>query len=417
MVHEHLERDVVSEEEVGRGGARLRRVMRDRRVELREQEAGLRAVLVALDVHRHGEALLQQLGRVLLGRREELAEVLVLCGLVVALLAPRGDRLAVVDDDVEEGVEQQDAVGGDGGDVEQHGHGRALEGVGEQRGLDHDERIGRVFARKDEAVVRGLVRRVAKDLQELRAAQVEHELRVDGESGREAERGGVVLAVVRKLANQPDQHAVDPAKDVERLLRLRLVRSDARHQHRRGLLVEAARHLARLRRLGPRPRQRGDAQPVLARRVLVRGEQLQVALPARLLLLLPSALRRHLEVEGERGVLVEPAHAPRIRVAEPDLRLPDVVRLFAERSAVADGAAHLELVRGEHLDRASESHPQRRARRVAREDLRERLLEDVAGEGLGHDRVPARPLDHGPHLRHADLVERAGEDVEDMPNL
>ena len=56
-------------------------------------------------------------------------------------------------------------------------------------------------------------------LQELRAAQVEHELRVDGESGREAERGGVVLAVVRKLANQPDQHAVDPAKDVERLRR------------------------------------------------------------------------------------------------------------------------------------------------------------------------------------------------------
>ena len=44
----------------------------------------------------------------------------------------------------------------------------------------------------------------------------------------------------------------------------------------------------------------------------------------------------------------------RVRVREPnlaDLGLRHVVGLLAERVAVADGAAHLELTRGEHLVR------------------------------------------------------------------
>ena len=100
MVHEHLQRDVVREEEVGRRALVLR-VVRDRRVELREQEARLRAILVALDVHRHREALGEEDGRVLLWRGEQLPEVLVLGVLVVALLPPGGDRLAVEDDDLD----------------------------------------------------------------------------------------------------------------------------------------------------------------------------------------------------------------------------------------------------------------------------------------------------------------------------
>lgn len=46
-----------------------------------------------------------------------------------------------------------------------------------------------------------LVGRVAEDLQKVGAAQVEHELRVDGEVRREAEAAGVVLAVVGKLGH------------------------------------------------------------------------------------------------------------------------------------------------------------------------------------------------------------------------
>ena len=119
----------------------------DARVELREEEARLRAVLVALDVHGHREALLQQHRRVLLGRVEQLAEVLVLGVLVVALLAPRGDRLAVEDDDLEEGVEEEDAVGRDGGHVEQHGTGGPLNEYASSVGwimmseLVHDSRM------------------------------------------------------------------------------------------------------------------------------------------------------------------------------------------------------------------------------------------------------------------------------------
>ena len=80
------------------------------------------------------------------------------------LLAPCRDCLAVVNDDVEKGVQQQDPVWGDGGHVEQYGDRRAREGVGEQRGLDHDERVGRVLASEDETVVGGLVGRVSKHL-------------------------------------------------------------------------------------------------------------------------------------------------------------------------------------------------------------------------------------------------------------
>ena len=52
---------------------------------------------------------------------------------------------------------------------------------------------------------------VLSDLQELRAAQVEHELRVDGEVRGEPKRGGVVLDVVRKFGHKPDEHPINPS--------------------------------------------------------------------------------------------------------------------------------------------------------------------------------------------------------------
>jgi hypothetical protein len=68
--------------------------------------AHLRAVLVALDVHGHGEALCEEDGGVFLGRIQQLSEVLVLGVLVVALLLPCSDRLAVEDDDLQQRRQQ-----------------------------------------------------------------------------------------------------------------------------------------------------------------------------------------------------------------------------------------------------------------------------------------------------------------------
>ena len=59
--------------------------------------------------------------------------------LVVALLAPRRDRLAVVDDDLEERVHQQDAFGVDRRRVQQHRH-RSLETVAVQYRLQKNEK-------------------------------------------------------------------------------------------------------------------------------------------------------------------------------------------------------------------------------------------------------------------------------------
>jgi hypothetical protein len=67
---------------------------------------------------------------------EQRAKVLVAGLLVVLLLAPVGDVLAMEDEDVEERVEQQDGVGGNAARVQQHGRGRPIEGVAGQRWLN-----------------------------------------------------------------------------------------------------------------------------------------------------------------------------------------------------------------------------------------------------------------------------------------
>jgi len=83
---------------------------------------------------------------------------------------------------VEEGVEQEDGFGLDGCGVEEHGLAAlVVEAVAVERGLDHDERVGDVFVVENVAVEGGFVGRVVENLQELRAAEVEHELWVEGE--------------------------------------------------------------------------------------------------------------------------------------------------------------------------------------------------------------------------------------------
>lgn len=61
-----------------------------RRVDLGEQEAGLRAAVLGVDVARHGEARLQELLGVVQRSLQQLSEVLVLGHLLVACLTPLG---------------------------------------------------------------------------------------------------------------------------------------------------------------------------------------------------------------------------------------------------------------------------------------------------------------------------------------
>ena len=62
---------------------------------------------------------------------------------------------------------------------------RAIEGVCIEDGLDHDQALCHVLLVELVAIVGGLIWTVVEHLQELRPAQVEHELEGGREGGRE----------------------------------------------------------------------------------------------------------------------------------------------------------------------------------------------------------------------------------------
>lgn len=179
MIHERLQTDIVREDSlrglanatvalcsVGGGG-----------VQLAEQEASLGAAGVADDEAGKGEAVLDEVLCVLLGGLEEGCEVLVAFLVLVASFAPLGHCFAVEDEDMEEGVEEEDGLVLDRGRVEEHGLAAfVVEAVAVERGLDHDERVADVLVVEDVAVEGRLVGGVVEDLQELRATEMEHEL-------------------------------------------------------------------------------------------------------------------------------------------------------------------------------------------------------------------------------------------------
>ena len=73
-------------------------------------------------------------------------------------------HLPVEDEQLEEGVHEQDPVGLYGGGVQEDGLGRAVEGVGVQDGLDHHQAVRQVLPQQAGAVEGGLVRGVVEDL-------------------------------------------------------------------------------------------------------------------------------------------------------------------------------------------------------------------------------------------------------------
>jgi len=327
VLHEHLEADVV-----GKDGGALRAGavgaaghVCGGRVQLGEKEACLRAVLVAHNIAGDREALEQELLRIGLWHLEDLAEVFVALLVLVPRLAPLRDGLAMEDEQVEERIEQQHNVGANRHRVEQHGRWRPLESVRHERRLDHDERVVHVLAVEYVPVVRRLVRRVVKHLQELAAAQVEHELGVDVEILAQAEARRVVLAVLGKLLAQADQHAVEPAQHVGTVVDLRLEHGNTRHEHSCGFLVEREANVTRLavRKVA---RNRRHTQAELTRCVLVVRHKLDQPPRARLQWL--ASRRRHLEVHARTRARRHRAHLPRGRLADANLRLAHARRLF-----------------------------------------------------------------------------------------
>eukprot|EP00976_Prorocentrum_cordatum_P115408 1196005-Prorocentrum_minimum.AAC.4 len=97
----------------------------------------------------------------------------------------------------------------------------------------------------------GLVGAVVEHLQELAAAQVEHELREHAEGLVEAEAARLVLLVLPELGGDAQQRAVQPPKHVERVLVVRLESRVARHQYRRRLLVKALHQVLAARAVRP----------------------------------------------------------------------------------------------------------------------------------------------------------------------
>jgi hypothetical protein len=92
------------------------------------------------------------------GRTEQGGKVLVALLLLVPGFPPLGDGLSMEDEDVEEGVEEEDGVRLDGDRVEQDGEGFGVDGVRHEGRLDHNEGIVDVFSVQD---VTGSLKRYA----------------------------------------------------------------------------------------------------------------------------------------------------------------------------------------------------------------------------------------------------------------
>ena len=96
---------------------------------------------------------------VLFGRLEKLLEVFIALHVLVTSLAPLSHGLAVENEDVEEGVKEQDSLGLNAGGVEQHGDGTlVLEAVAVKCRLDHDKRIADVLVVENVPVESRLIR-------------------------------------------------------------------------------------------------------------------------------------------------------------------------------------------------------------------------------------------------------------------
>lgn len=203
--------------------------------------------------------------------------------------------LSVEYQNLEESVHQKNPVRLNGARIKQNRFRRPVEAVAVQNWLYHYQRLCQIFPHQHVTIEGCFIRRVVKHLQELRAAQVIHELRVQAEVLAQTEAVRVVFVILSEflalknkmslcslnpptLTHQPNQHPIDPPQHVLPVVRFRPVNHHPRHDHRGALLVEPGADVMHVdRRVGPVPRNRRHPNPPLSRRVLILRDELDAA--------------------------------------------------------------------------------------------------------------------------------------------
>mmetsp|Transcript_62641 Transcript_62641/g.191615 ORF Transcript_62641/g.191615 Transcript_62641/m.191615 type:complete len:314 (-) Transcript_62641:101-1042(-) len=278
-----------------------------------------------------------------------------------------------------------------------------IEGILQQRGLDHHKRAQGALAHDDRAVIRGFIGARAKGLQEMAAPQMVHELWEHGQLRCKPEAPRVVLAVVRELGDQADQHPIHP------FLAFALRHGVSGGEDGRGLLVEPAGDVHHIG-VGVPMGDRRHAQALPPGRVAIGRLELKDALLAGGDLT-GLAAADELEVEGNCGLLVQRPHEPLARPTFAHLGLRDVGLFLARRRQATDGTLALDLCRREDLDPGVEAQLQVPGR-VAFENLDEGLLEYGHAEAVAHHHVATCFVGHDLHLVQPYLVEGACENVD-----
>jgi len=116
----------------------------------------------------------------------------VLLPLVVALLVSRRRGLAAEDDHVEKRAAEEDCVRSGQLGVEQGQLRRAIEGIREERGLDHDQQVLRILPVENLSVVSRLVGAGVEQLEELGLTKGGGKLREQAELWRQSEGAGII---------------------------------------------------------------------------------------------------------------------------------------------------------------------------------------------------------------------------------
>lgn len=307
MLHENLQGDVIGEDGCASVTAVVEHVVvRLRGIHFRQQEPRLRSASLGDDIARHGESGLKDLLSVVDGSLEQLSEVLILGLILVIELLPSRYRLAVVDDDVKEGVHQKNSVVLQRRSVQQNRLRWSIEGVGVEDRLDHDQGLSQILFRQAMPIVGSFIGTVVEDLQKLRSSEMEHKLRVEGEVLGEPEGGRIFWPELAEFLAEFDQHSVRPPQHVGRLLALSAEHRQSRHQRSSAFLVES--HFDMLdvsRRIGPVSGEGGDANFSEAGGVLIMSDELDASsasLRNRSLVLIDD-----FEEKGQSRCVVEPA--------------------------------------------------------------------------------------------------------------
>ncbi len=253
------------------------------------------------------------------------------------------------------------------------------------------------------------------------------ELRQETKTAAEAEGGLISLHEVSKLLCKADETTVKPSDDVIGGFLTRFEDCQSRHENSRGLLIKSDTEgrsdthridhgillLAWDSTRHERSRDCCDSEDVCTSAVDVRGGELDESLLPALgrLLLMDDG-----EVKRKRSERVDRAHTPRTGPALADGTVGHTRGLLPHGDHVPNATHHLQLPGGLHLHRRVEAHVEVPVA-VPREHLPERVLEHAVLEALGVDEVAGRLLDELPQLHHTHLVQRPGEDVDDVAVL